>query len=361
MLYYIYTLFVNQLGLLRIFKSITLRASLSFVIGFLFVVFLCKPFINYLNRLRVKDTVREDGPKHQAKNGTPTMGGLLIMGSIFIATIICGNFTNKFIPFLFIITILLTFIGFYDDFLKLTKSKRGLTAKKKLMMQLVITLFTALFIYKFGLIDRTIDFSIINPFIKNSYLHLGIILFFIYITIVILGTSNAINLTDGLDGLVSGPLIIVFNTFLVIAYLTGNYNYSGYLNLYFVPESGEIVVFIASIIGGLLGFVWYNFYPAQIFMGDTGSLALGGLLAIVGILIKQEILIPIAGFVFILESLSVMIQVYSFKKYKKRVFKMAPIHHHFELSGIPETKVTIRFWIITVLTCLIAVVILKLR
>lgn len=361
MFYYIYELFGQYLGPLRVFRSITLRASLSFAISLLFVIVLCKPFISYLNKIKMKDTVREDGPKHQAKNGTPTMGGLLIMGSIVITTILCGNFYNKFTIFLFIMTILLTFIGFYDDLLKFTKGKAGLTAKKKMLMQMFIALFTIVFIYKFGLIDKTLDFSIINPFIKNSYLYLGIIIFFIYISIVIVGTSNAVNLTDGLDGLVSGPLLIVFTTFLVIAYLTGHYNHSGYLNLYFVPGAGEIVVFISSILGGLLGFVWFNFYPAEIFMGDTGSIALGGLLALIAILLKQEILIPIAGMIFIIEALSVMIQVYSYKKYGKRVFKMAPIHHHFELKGMAETKVTIRFWIFTILTCLLAVVILKLR
>lgn len=361
MFYYIQKLLINEFGILRVFKSISLRASLSFLFAFLFVLYFCPKFILYLKKIKMQDTVREDGPKHQSKNGTPTMGGLLIMIAIMFSTLLFGNLENKYILFLFIMTIPLTMLGAYDDFVKFSKSKKGLSAKKKMLVQFFIAIITLIFIYKLGLVSKTIDFSIVNPFIKNSYLYLGIIPFFIYICCVILGTSNAVNLTDGLDGLVSGPLMIVFTTFLFITYLTGNINYAKYLNLYYVQGSGEIAVFIASIIGGILGFVWYNFYPAQIFMGDTGSLALGGLLALVAIIIKLEILIPIAGMVFIFEALSVFIQVYVYKKKKKRVFKMAPIHHHFELKGTPETKVTIRFWIFTILTCLLTLVILKLR
>ena len=187
------------------------------------------------------------------------------------------------------------------------------------------------------------------------------ILFFVFMFLVIAGSSNAVNLTDGLDGLVSGPLIVVSITLLIIAYLTGHYNYANYLNLFYVKETGEIVVYLAAVIGALIGFLWFNFYPAQVFMGDTGSLTLGGILGIIVIFLKQELLLPIAGFIFILEAVSVVIQVWHFKKFGKRVFKMAPIHHHFELLGVPETKVTIRFWIVTILTCLLTFVILKLR
>ena len=217
------------------------------------------------------------------------------------------------------------------------------------------------FVYKFGLVNKTIDFSIINPLIKNSYLYITPILFFVFVAFVIIGSSNAVNLTDGLDGLVSGPIIVVSITLLIITYLTGHHNYAKYLNLYHIPEVSEITVYLASVIGALIGFLWYNFYPAQVFMGDTGSLTLGGILGIIVIFIKQELLLPIAGFIFIMEALSVMIQVWHFKTFGKRVFKMAPIHHHFEMLGIPETKVTIRFWIITVMTCLLTFVILKVR
>jgi len=227
--------------------------------------------------------------------------------------------------------------------------------------QLVITALTFAFIYKYGIINKTLDFSIVNPLIKGSFIYITPALFFVFMLFVIIGSSNAVNLTDGLDGLVSGPIIVVSVTLLIITYLTGHYEYAKYLNLYHVRESAEITVYLAAVIGALIGFLWYNFYPAQVFMGDTGSLTLGGILGIIVIFLKQELLLPIAGFIFIMEALSVMIQVWHYKTFKKRVFRMAPIHHHFEMLGIPETKVTIRFWIITIMMCLLTFVILKLR
>ena len=362
MLYLLQYLYINEWGMLRIFKSITMRASIAFVLAFLFMIVFGKPFIAWLKKKKYGDTAREEGPQsHWSKSGTPTMGGLLIIGAILFATLIAGNFTNKFIVFLFIITILFTTIGFYDDYLKLTKHKKGLSGKKKIIGQLVITALTFTFIYKFGIINKEIDFSIVNPIIKNSFLYISPVLFFIFMTFVIIGSSNAVNLTDGLDGLVSGPIIVVSVTLLIITYLTGHYEYAKYLNLYHVRDAAEITVYLASVIGALTGFLWFNFYPAQVFMGDTGSLTLGGILGIIVIFLKQELLLPIAGFVFIVEAFSVMIQVWHFKTFGKRDFKMAPIHHHFEMLGIPETKVTIRFWIITVMTCLLTFVILKVR
>ena len=281
--------------------------------------------------------------------------------AILFATLISGNFMNKFIVFLFIITILFTCIGFYDDYLKLTRHKSGLSGKKKILGQLIITGLTFAFIYKYGIINKTLDFSIVNPIIKNSSLYITPALFFVFMMFVIIGSSNAVNLTDGLDGLVSGPIIIVCVTLLIITYLTGHYEYAKYLNLYHIKEAGEITVYLAAAVGALIGFLWFNFYPAQVFMGDTGSLTLGGILGIIVIFLKQELLLPIAGFIFIVEAFSVMIQVWHFKTFKKRVFKMAPIHHHFEMLGIPETKVTIRFWIVTIIACLLTFVMLKLR
>ena len=334
MLYLIQSLFINNFGTLRVFKSIMFRASTAFIVAFLFMLILGKPFIQWLKVKKYGDTAREEGPKsHFDKSGTPTMGGLLIIGAILFATLIAGNFTNKFIVFLFIITILFTTIGFYDDYLKLTRNKNGLSGKKKIAGQLIITALTFFFVYKFGLINKEIDFSIVNPVFKNSYFYITPVLFFVFMALVIIGSSNAVNLTDGLDGLVSGPIIVVSITLFIITYLTGHYEYAKYL----------------------------NFYPAQVFMGDTGSLTLGGILGIIVIFIKQELLLPVAGFIFIMEALSVMIQVWHYKTFGKRVFKMAPIHHHFELLGLPETKVTIRFWIVSILTCLLTFVVLKLR
>ena len=362
MLYLLQYFYINEWGILRIFKSITMRASIAFVLAFMFMLIFGKPFIAWLKKKKYGDTAREEGPQsHWSKSGTPTMGGLLIIGAILFATFVAGNFTNKFIIFLFLITILFTTIGFYDDYLKLTKHKKGLSGKKKILGQLIITSLTFAFIYKFGIINKEIDFSIVNPVIKNSYLYITPVLFFVFMMFVIIGSSNAVNLTDGLDGLVSGPIIVVSVTLLIITYLTGHYEYAKYLNLYHVRDAAEITVYLASVIGALTGFLWFNFYPAQVFMGDTGSLTLGGILGIIVIFLKQELLLPIAGFVFIVEAFSVMIQVWHFKTFGKRVFKMAPIHHHFEMLGIPETKVTIRFWIITVMTCLLTFVILKVR
>lgn len=362
MLYLLQQLFINEFGVLRIFRSIMMRASIAFVVSFLLMLICGKPFINWLKKKKYGDTAREEGPStHFDKSGTPTMGGLLIVFSILVSLLIAGNFYNKFIIFLFFATILFTCIGFYDDYLKLTKNKKGLSGKKKILAQTGITLLTFIFIQKYGLISSKIDFSIVNPIIKNSYLYITPFLFLIFMCFVVIGSSNAVNLTDGLDGLVSGPLIIVSLTLMIITYLVGHYEYSNYLNLYYVRDSAEITVYLSAMIGALIGFLWYNFYPAQIFMGDTGSLTFGGILGIIVIFIKQELLLPIAGAIFIIEALSVMIQVWHFKTFKKRVFKMAPIHHHFEILGLPETKVTIRFWIFTIMTCLLTFIILKLR
>lgn len=362
MLYLLQQLFINEFGILRIFRSIMMRSSIAFVLAFFVMLFCGKPFINWLKKKKYGDTVREEGPStHFDKSGTPTMGGLLIVFSILVSLLVTGNFENKFIIFLFFATIFFTGIGFYDDYLKLTKNKKGLSGKKKILLQTVITILTFVFINHCGLINKEIDFSLVNPIIKNSYFYITPFLFLIFMCFVIIGSSNAVNLTDGLDGLVSGPLIIVSLTLGIITYLVGHYDYSNYLNLYYVRDSAEITVYLSAMIGALIGFLWYNFYPAQIFMGDTGSLTFGGILGIIVIFIKQELLLPIAGAIFIIEALSVMIQVWHFKTFKKRVFKMAPIHHHFEILGLPETKVTIRFWIFTIMMCLLTFVILKLR
>lgn len=362
MLYLLQQLFIDKLGYLRVFNSITIRMAIAFIVSFSFMIYFGKPFIAWLKRKKYGDSIREVGPKtHQVKAGTPSMGGVLIILSILISMLVAGKFDNKFTIFLFISTILFTSIGFYDDYLKLTKSKAGLSMKKKLVGQLLLTAITFLFIFKYHLVNKTIDFSIINPFIKDSYIYITPILFFVFMIFVIVGSSNAVNLTDGLDGLVSGPIIIVSSTLLIIAYLASNATYADYLNLYYVDGAGEIAVYLASVVGSTMGFLWFNFYPAEVFMGDTGSITLGGMLGIIVILLKQELLLPIAGFIFIIEALSVIIQVWHYKKFKTRIFKMAPIHHHFELNGMAETKVTIRFWIITILTCLLTLIILKLR
>ena len=238
MLYLLQALFIDNWRVLRIFKSITIRASIAFIIAFMFMLIFGKPFIKWLKKKKYGDTAREEGPQsHFNKSGTPTMGGLLIIGAIIFSTLIAGNFTNKFIIFLFIITILFTTIGFYDDYLKLTRHKNGLSGKKKILGQLVITALTFAFIYKYGIINKTLDFSIVNPLIKGSFIYITPALFFVFMLFVIIGSSNAVNLTDGLDGLVSGPIIVVSVTLLIITYLTGHYEYAKYMNLYHVMES----------------------------------------------------------------------------------------------------------------------------
>ncbi|CAM3158026.1 phospho-N-acetylmuramoyl-pentapeptide-transferase [Streptobacillus felis] len=362
MFYYIQSLLIDKYTYLRVFKSISIRMGIAFGVALCFMILFGNPFIKWLKYKKFGDTIREDGPEtHYSKQGTPTMGGLLIIGSILFSTLIAGNFTNKFTVFLFFMTIVFSTIGFYDDYLKLTKSKKGLSSKKKLLFQTIMTLIVFAFVYKMGLVNKTIDFSIINPLFKKSYMYIGPIAFFLFMFFVIVGTSNAVNLTDGLDGLVSSQIVIVSSVLMLIAYAVGHYNWAEYINIYYVTGAGEIAVFLASIVGGCLGFMWFNFFPAQVFMGDVGSLTIGGLLGTIFILLKQELLLPIMGIIFFVEALSVMIQVISYKKFKRRVFKMAPIHHHFEKLGMPETKVTIRFLIITIIACLFALMILKLR
>lgn len=362
MLYFLQSLYIQNYSYLRIFKSIAIRGTIAFFLSLLFMLVIGNKFIEFLKRKKTGDKIREEGPSsHFSKAGTPTMGGLMIIMAITFSSLITANFNNKFTVFLFFMTILFTSIGFYDDYLKLTKSKKGLSSKKKLLGQIIMTVIAYIFILKYGLVDKIIDFSIINPFIKNSYLYIGSFAFLIFMIFVVLGTSNSVNLTDGLDGLVSGPIMIISILFLMVSYFSGHKELATYLNIYYIEGAGEIAVYLASVIGSIIGFLWFNFYPAQVFMGDTGSLTLGGILGMIVIFLKQELLLPIAAIIFIAEALSVIIQTTYYKKTKKRIFRMAPIHHHYEMGGLAETKVTIRFWIITIITCVIAFMILKIR
>ena len=366
MLYYIFTKLYQDgtiFSVLRVFNSITIRAMLAFILAFLIVLITGKPFINYLRSKKIEEGIRDVGPEsHFAKKGTPTMGGVLIVMSLIVTNLITGNLTNKFEILLIIITILFSIIGFVDDFVKWRgKNKDGISGKAKLLGQTMIAVIIFFFVKQFNRIDGELLYSLANPFVKDSYIYMGAILYFIFIVIVITGTSNAVNLTDGLDGLVTGPVMIAAFVFGVISYFTGHVVLRDYLNLYDIAGSSEMFVFISSVVGACLGFLWYNTYPAQIFMGDTGSLTLGGVIGTVAILLKQELLLPIVGLVFVVEATSVILQVGSYRFRKKRIFKMAPIHHHFELLGIPETKVTMRFWIVSLLCGIVGLIILKIR
>lgn len=362
MLYWIYLQFIESVSITRLFRYISIRAMIAFFLSYIIVIFAGKPFINYLRRKKIGDDIREEGPKtHYSKKGTPTMGGVLILSSIIGTNLIAGNLTNRFVLMTMLSALLLGAIGFVDDFKKFTVNKKGLSGRKKIKGQLIVSVLIWSFIAKYPLIEGNINFSIVNPVLKGSYFYIGGILMLVFIAFVIIGSSNAVNITDGLDGLVIVPVMVVSLVMAIVAYFTGNVVWSKYLNLYYIEGVGELTVFLASMLGAGLGFLWYNFYPAQIFMGDTGSLSLGGILAVISIFLKQELLFGVVGFVFVVEALSVIIQVGAYKRTGKRVFKMAPIHHHFELEGLPETKVTARFWITSIMFGILGLLILKLR
>ena len=358
MLYFLAEYFAE----LEFLKSIYLRTFLAFVISFCIVLFAGKPFIKYLKVKKFGEEIRDDGPSsHFSKKGTPTMGGVLIIASVLLTSLLINDLANKLILLVLISMLMFAAIGFIDDYRKFTVSKKGLAGKKKLLFQGTIGLMVWAYLYYIGFTGRPmIDFSLINPISAHPY-YIGAIGMFVLIQLILMGTSNAVNITDGLDGPAIMPMIICSTILGVVAYCTGHIELSSHLHLFYTVGSGELSVFLAAVTGAGLGFLWYNCYPAQIFMGDTGSLTLGGILGVIGIILKQELLLPILGFIFVLEALSVILQVGSFKLRGKRIFKMAPIHHHFELMNIPESKVTLRFWIATLIFGIIALGTIKMR
>ena len=341
----------------NLFGYISFRAGISLIFSFIIVFLLMPKWINLQKNIFPKgQPIRTDGPSsHVIKEGTPALGGVLILLSVVINTILWTNNFSKFNYLVILSIILFGFLGFTDDYLKI-KFRKGISSKLKFFIQILITFFLLYLINQY-IINLT---SLYLPFFKSFSLELGYI-YIIFAIFVIIGSTNATNLTDGLDGLVSMPLIFVFLTFAVFSYIIGNSIYSDYLLLNFVPSSGELVIVCTASIGALLAFLWYNSYPAEVFMGDTGSQSLGGSLAIISILLKQEFVLAIAGGLFVIEALSVSIQVIFFKFTKKRFFLMAPLHHHYEKKGIPEQKIVIRFWIISFIFCLIALSLLKIR
>jgi len=346
---------------INLFQYITFRAG-GAILTSLIITFIIAPFIiRNLKKYKIGQTVRDDGPKtHQVKSGTTTMGGIIIIISLLLSTILWTRLDNPFILWLIAATMYFGMIGFIDDYLKLVKKNpKGLSARKKLLFQSIFALLVIIYLYFFPT-NTNYATSLNIPYLKTTFIELSS-LYFVLIFLVIVGSSNAVNLTDGLDGLATGNIIIAAVTLAVFSYLIGNINISSYLKVPYVAGSGEISVFLMALFGSGLGFLWYNCYPAQIFMGDTGSLCLGGLLGICAVFIKQELILFILGGVFVMEALSVMIQVSVYKRTKKRVFKMAPIHHHFELCGLAETKVTARFWIIGIILAILAIASLKLR
>ncbi|MCA0406515.1 MAG: phospho-N-acetylmuramoyl-pentapeptide-transferase [Proteobacteria bacterium] len=351
----------SSFGPLNVFRYITFRAGGATVTA-LFFVLLFGPMI--IDKLRVKQgkgqPIREDGPEsHLLKRGTPTMGGLMILAGLLVSSLLWANLNNAFVLSVLFVTLGFGAIGFYDDYLKVTKqSHKGFSSKARLALEAVIAGIGCYVISRY--FPTALQGSVAVPLFKDLMINLGGF-FVIFAVFVVIAFGNAVNLTDGLDGLAIVPVMIAAGTLGFIAYLSGNAIFANYLQIHFVPGTGELAVILGAVIGAGLGFLWFNAPPAQIFMGDTGSLALGGLLGTVSVATKHEFVFAIIGGLFVLEAMSVVIQVASFKLTGKRVFRMAPIHHHFEKKGWKEPQVVIRFWIIAVILALIGLATLKLR
>jgi phospho-N-acetylmuramoyl-pentapeptide-transferase len=351
----------------NLFNYISFKALLAASTALLFSWIIGPRMIAFLQRKQWGEEIRQDGPQtHQAKAGTPTMGGFIILSAVGIPTLLWADLSNMYIQLIFLATLWMGVVGFIDDYLKtVKKKKKGLIAKYKLAGQVLIgAILSIVLMYS----DQWNGFYANStvPFFKNLELNWGI-LFIPMVIFVITATSNAVNLTDGLDGLAIGVSTIAMMAFAGIAYVTGNINYAEYLNIRFLPGAGELTIYAAALIGAGVGFLWYNTFPASVFMGDTGSLALGAALGSMAILLKKELILPLIGGVFVLETLSVIIQTMWFKYTRKktgtgrRVFKMAPLHHHYELKGWPETQVVVRFWILAVLFALMSLATFKIR
>ncbi|MCE7887266.1 MAG: phospho-N-acetylmuramoyl-pentapeptide-transferase [Alphaproteobacteria bacterium PRO2] len=361
MLYNLLTPFADEFLFFNLFRYLTFRTG-SAIMTALVICFLIAPaMIRWLKKKQKEgQPIRSDGPQtHFAKAGTPTMGGLMILISVTISTILWADLTNKFVWYALLVMVGYGLIGFGDDYLKLTKKNtKGLPGKLKLLLQFIIGLSATIGIMV--TMPDTLSMHIAIPFFKELFINIGWF-FLAWALFVIVGSSNAVNLTDGLDGLAIVPVAIAAGCFGLIAYLVGRADFAEYLNIPYVPGTGELAVLCGALIGGAMGFLWYNAPPAMIFMGDTGSLAMGGVLGTIAVITKHELVLAIIGGVFVLETVSVIIQVASFKLTGKRVFAMAPIHHHFEKKGWSEPTVVIRFWIIAFILALIGLSTLKLR
>lgn len=349
----------------NVFRYLTVKAALAAVTALLFSLFVGPKIINLLKKHQIGEEIRIEGPvSHQVKKGTPTMGGLIIIVSILIGVLLWADPFNLYVALILLATLVMGFVGFFDDYLKAVKKvKRGLISRYKLIGQISLALIIGAIIY-FHPVFAGNHSNTSVPFFKNLEIDFGAFYIF-FIVFIITGTSNAVNLTDGLDGLATGLCAISFLAFAVMSYITGHIEFSTYLNIIYLPGSEELTIFCMAAVGAAIGFLWYNTYPAQVFMGDTGSLSLGSALGTVAVLLKKELLLAIIGGVFITEVLSVIIQTiyfkYSRKKYGegRRIFRMAPLHHHFELKGWHETKVVVRFWIIGILLALLSLATFK--
>jgi phospho-N-acetylmuramoyl-pentapeptide-transferase len=358
MLYHLFYPLASNLKILNIFKYLTFRTIYAMITA-LIVCFVLGPWIiRRLEGMQAKQIIRTDGPEsHLEKQGTPTMGGLIILTAIILPTLLWADLTNSYIWITLFIVVGYGLIGFIDDYLKVVKKNtKGLSARQKMFWQVLLAGSVAVLLYLLPGFNK----MLYVPFFKNFHPDLGI--FFIpFVTLVIVGSSNAVNLTDGLDGLAIGPVTINAATYMLFSYIAGHATLSAYLQIPRVVGAGELAVICGAMVGAGLGFLWFNSYPAEVFMGDVGSLSLGGTLGVIAVLTKQEILLVIVGGIFVIEALSVIFQVGSYKYRGKRIFRMAPIHHHFELKGVAEPKIIVRFWIITIILALVAISTLKMR
>ncbi|MBL6647538.1 MAG: phospho-N-acetylmuramoyl-pentapeptide-transferase [Flavobacteriaceae bacterium] len=404
MIYFLFEYLENQYQLVgaSLFQYISFRSSLAFIFSLFISLKYGNKIIEFLNKKQIGETVRDLGLKGQKeKTGTPTMGGLLIIFSTVFPVLLFSNFLNIYIQILLFSTLWLGLIGFIDDYLKVfKKNKKGLKGKFKIFGQIVLGLVVGLTLYlhpdvtvkdqklnnnvQTELITKNLeykstkttvpflknnefDYSFISSFISFKSEIINIIIFIFFVILIVTSVSNGANLTDGIDGLAAGSSVIITITLGVFAWVSGNIIFSDYLDIMYIPRVGEVVIFISSFIGGLIGFLWYNTFPAQIFMGDTGSLTIGGIIAVLAIIVRKELLLPLICGVFLIETLSVILQVTFFKYTKKikgkgeRIFLMSPLHHHYQKSGIHESKIAVRFWIIGILLAILSLITLKIR
>ena len=376
MFYLLYQLFHDDFRLLNLFRYITFRTAYASLTALFLALVLGPWLIRKLREFQIGQFIREDGPKgHHTKAGTPTMGGVLIVVCIAVPTLLWSDLRNLFVWLVLSVTLAFAGIGFWDDYQKVRKRNNlGLTARTKFLLQILVSfVFGVVLIFlsaqnfystnlTFPFFKRLRPSFLIETFLDNPWTYpLAFLPFLALVIFVLVGSSNAVNLTDGLDGLAIGCVVICASALTVLTYVAGHAVLADYLDLEHLPRVAELTVFCGAMVGASLGFLWYNAYPAEIFMGDVGSLSLGGAIATVAVIIKQELLLPFIGGIFVMEALSVILQVASFKLRKKRIFKMSPLHHHFELSGWTESKIIARFWIAALVSALFALTTLKLR
>lgn len=361
MLYHLLYPLKDHFSILNIFKYLTFRTGGAFVTSFLIVLIMGKWFIQKMRGMSVRQKINMYGVEHleklhQHKEGTPTMGGLLMVAGVVGAMLIWGNWSNTLIIYSMLIFIWLAAVGFWDDYVKMKGNKKGISRSKKFGLQVAVGLLAGVFV----LFDHDPSGTVVVPFFKEITVHLGIF-YLLWSAFMVSATSNAVNFSDGLDGLAGGCIVSMSVVFAIMSYVSGNLQFSNYLFIPYIRGAGELTVLCGALAGSCLGFLWYNSFPAQVFMGDVGSLAMGGVLGTVALFIKKEFLFVIAGGVFVWEALSVVLQIASVRLRKKKVFKAAPIHHHYQILGIPESKIVIRFWIVAILLAVISMLTLKIQ